>query len=528
MACAKVSRKNKASCASCPVITCIVFAVLELLGCGVGTGVFIWLANSCVDSWDCYAPTVPIDDALFTRRRLESMNQTKLDFSPAQPTYKKSAWYAPMVEAHIRAAAMLPGLNPPVSPMPPPENGKLHRKLQSNYDLRLVDSTGPFATVGGQSGRVEVYYNGQWGTVCDDSFGQSDANVVCRQLGCAASASYGTVSSAEATSTGQIWLDQVECSGYESSLSDCAHSGWGLHDCNHDKDITVTCTSCSGGGALPPPPSPSPPPPGGSYFGRTTTTTSAGYGRVEVYLNGQWGTVCDDGFGQADANVVCSALGYSTPAVWYGAACVGFPDACISGFFSTSAPPILMDEVICSGSEPSLLQCSYSERNDCFHSEDIGVSCIDSVNPSSGSNGPLGPNGLPGIDSLGCMFSDNVHLGWVMDHGYNLSICSLMGIVALIYLICALLNFLILIAASITLCRIGAVTKAPPSPSVEMTGQAFSQMPVAVSSCVPVSAGATAVPVATGFIVDEQPPRNLAGAASGATPPPYSDPFAKV
>ena len=49
------------------------------------------------------------------------------------------------------------------------------------------------------------------------------------------------------------------------------------------------------------------------------------YGRLEVYCNGQWGTVCDDTFGSTDARVVCRQLGYSDYASYHsGSALLAF------------------------------------------------------------------------------------------------------------------------------------------------------------------------------------------------------------
>ena len=89
------------------------------------------------------------------------------------------------------------------------------------------------------SGRVEVFINGEWGTVCDDSWSSNDARVVCRQLGYTSGTAYGRAVYGQGT--GQIWLDDLICTGSESSLLNCRHAGIGSHNCGHGEDASVTC-----------------------------------------------------------------------------------------------------------------------------------------------------------------------------------------------------------------------------------------------------------------------------------------------
>ena len=86
---------------------------------------------------------------------------------------------------------------------------------------------------------VEIQYNDEWGTVCDDGFKHHSAQVVCRQLLC----SGGEVVRSSLRGEGTIWMDRVNCRGDEKALSKCEFRGWGKHDCSHSHDVAVCCNN---------------------------------------------------------------------------------------------------------------------------------------------------------------------------------------------------------------------------------------------------------------------------------------------
>uniref|UniRef100_A0A3B4TSA4 SRCR domain-containing protein n=1 Tax=Seriola dumerili TaxID=41447 RepID=A0A3B4TSA4_SERDU len=210
------------------------------------------------------------------------------------------------------------------------------------------------------SGRVEVYYGGVWGTVCDDNWDVNDAKVVCRQVGCGTALS--ALQSAQfGQGTGKIWLDDVACSGYEGSLSACQHRGFGTHDCKHSEDAGVVCSGEKNFDSLTV-----------SSILKSVQIRLAGSGstqcsgRVEVNYRGVWGTVCDDNWDVNDAKVVCRQLNCGTA--------LSAPQ---SAQFGQGTGKIWLDDVACSGNEGSLSECQHGEfgTHDCEHSEDAGVVC---------------------------------------------------------------------------------------------------------------------------------------------------------
>ncbi|XP_016973149.1 uncharacterized protein LOC108040261 isoform X2 [Drosophila rhopaloa] len=277
-----------------------------------------------------------------------------------------------------------------------------------DYEVRLTGGESP------HMGRIEVKANGQWGYVCDDKFGLKDADVVCRELGFKMGAQEVRGSSAYPPPDQDFnyLMDEVECHGNETKLSECAFKGWGVHNCGVDEVAGVICKVpvmkcpnnywlCHTSKECIPP----------AFVCDNTEDCAdksdecaavcqapiqyrleggrgSNEGRLEVKYHGVWGSVCDDDFNQKSAQVACNSMGF------YG------PAKIEKNIFGIGNGPIWLDQVMCFGNETSLENCNHwnwGEHN-CNHTEDVALHCTAGPPPR---NGKLSAGQLKGGRQLG-------------------------------------------------------------------------------------------------------------------------------
>uniref|UniRef100_K1PRQ0 Deleted in malignant brain tumors 1 protein n=1 Tax=Magallana gigas TaxID=29159 RepID=K1PRQ0_MAGGI len=285
-------------------------------------------------------------------------------------------------------------------------------KYLTRKRLIAAGETTPIRLVNGAhayEGRVEVYHGGRWGTVCDDGFDAEDAVVVCRML--------GYISVHVTVHRGDVFghsdrpevISDLKCNGTEPDISACTNITYTERPCSPGNEVGVTCDTTPMrlvGGA-------------GPWEGRVEIQNGGHWrgvchdnlnqqtaeilckmigfpdksvrhtrntntkdirlqggshpleGRVEVKVQGQWRTICDEHWDDLDATIVCRML--TEYPIDQNVTGIAYKSA----FFGRGTGRVAMSRVNCNGSEVSLLTCPADMTGgvNCDHSRDAGVSC---------------------------------------------------------------------------------------------------------------------------------------------------------
>nr|XP_026259056.1 antigen WC1.1-like [Urocitellus parryii] len=237
------------------------------------------------------------------------------------------------------------------------------------------------------AGWLEVFYNNTWGSVCHSPMEAVTLSVICRQLGCGDSGTLDFLVPLREGSRSR-WVDGIHCRKTDISLWQCPSDPWKQRSCSPKEEAHITCAgnrpkSC---------PATAPCTDKEKLLLRGGDSECSG--RVEVWHEGAWGTVCDDSWSLAEAEVVCQQLG-----------CGSALEAPGEAEFGPGNESIWLDEVQCRGREPSLWACAAAPwgQSDCKHEEDAGVRCSGErtrVSPKSRSGTSSVSTPVPGISSL--------------------------------------------------------------------------------------------------------------------------------
>ncbi|XP_070567260.1 scavenger receptor cysteine-rich type 1 protein M130-like [Ptychodera flava] len=201
--------------------------------------------------------------------------------------------------------------------------------------LRLVDSQES------NKGRLEVQIDGVWGRVCANSWDIHNVHTVCRQLEFPDDSTILLPNGFYGIGTGEIFLNDIDCHGYEDTLASCPSVIPNTE--NDDCDAAIICKA---------------------KLRLVGEKNSPNKGRVEVFMDGEWGRVLDHSWDPIDGKILCSEL--------------GFPDVETStshnGHYPVDAgQPVHMNGVECNGNPKSLFACDYNQ--DPSQGTDVIVHC---------------------------------------------------------------------------------------------------------------------------------------------------------
>ncbi|KAJ1095621.1 hypothetical protein NDU88_000780 [Pleurodeles waltl] len=197
---------------------------------------------------------------------------------------------------------------------------------------------------GGQhcAGRVEIYYQGQWGTVCDTNWNERAATLVCKELGCGSELDHRFKGVGGANAP-PAWLDLQECTENTEFLWHCSYKPRKLHTCQKGSPAEVICS--------------------GSLEYRLVNGRSPCAGMVEVLFRYRWWKVCSSEWLQNYGGFICNTLNCGSKVAKYPGEKAGsdskwLKDVTCKGQNNTECTVEAITETDCSRGMAAAMTCS--------------------------------------------------------------------------------------------------------------------------------------------------------------------------
>ncbi|XP_064649689.1 deleted in malignant brain tumors 1 protein-like [Lineus longissimus] len=244
-----------------------------------------------------------------------------------------------------------------------------HVKAQTLGDVKFSGTGSSIST-----GRVELYWDNTWNTICIAVTDQHVGDVICKQLGFSpASSDYLKQNNAFLPVPGaSIRQKNVKCDGSEASITTCAvvNADASLCPSDHSSDMLLLCKGSKPGViTTTKKPDMATLPPVTCDTANTVIKLEGGTsteGRVMIKYNTQWGAICDDGWGLNDAKVVCNMLCQTSSQAM-----------ALIGQYTSGVNRIWLTNLQCNGSEKSITDCPHPGwgNHNCKMTEAAAVRC---------------------------------------------------------------------------------------------------------------------------------------------------------
>ncbi len=244
---------------------------------------------------------------------------------------------------------------------------------QVKKDIRIVDGKGKLSA----QGRLEMRYEGVWGTICSLGNNRLSAKIICRDIGYKDGqwkSPAGTPGKSFCTSfndedhcgakVSKSLFSKITCSKNDNTFNKCLKQLADPNECGHDFDAIISCYNNNYDSPVIIP----------SKNVRLEASKKQGNifsGRLEMYFNNKYAPVCNIGFNVSSAQIACKQMGFLT----------GKPitnqDKAKSYQLSTNSKKSFNAVLLsCKGQEAVVGECKMTLHSiTCKHDQDVVVEC---------------------------------------------------------------------------------------------------------------------------------------------------------